>query len=310
MAAVVVGIDVSKDHLDVCLHPSGDSFRVSREAAGLEELVGRLREIQPEVVALEATGGYEVVATAELGAAGLPVVVVNPAQVRAFANALGKHAKTDRIDAAVIARFAEATRPEVRPLPDAAMRVLSALVGRRRQIVQMSVAERQRRALLTAPRLRKSIDRLLEALERELKELDKEIDDNIRNTPLWREKEDLLRSVPGIGPQIARTLIAELPELGTLDRRQAASLVGLAPFTHQSGRWRGKSYISGGRGHIRAALYMGATVAARHNPALKAFYQHLCASGKPKKVALIAVARKLIVILNAIVRDQKPWQPV
>jgi len=259
------------------------------------------------LVALEATGGFESVVAASLGTAGLPVIIVNPVQVRAFAQALGKRAKTDRIDAAVIAHFAEATNPAVRALPDDATRLLGELLARRRQIVQMIVAERQRLRAMTAPRLKQSVARLLKALQKELGALDKEIDDSVRKSPVWREKEDLLKSVPGVGPTIARTLLAELPELGTLDRREAASLAGLAPFTRQSGRWRGKSFIGGGRSNVRAMLYMGAMSAVRFNPPLRLFYQRLLAAGKPKNLALIAVARKLLTILNAIVREQKPW---
>ena len=307
MAAVVVGIDVSKEHLDVHVRPGGESFRVSRDGAGLDELAQRLQPLDAVLVAMEATGGFETVVAASLGTAGLPVIVVNPAQVRAFAHALGKRAKTDPIDAAVIAHFAEATNPEVRALPDEATRLLSDLLTRRRQIVQMIVAERQRARVLTAPRLQKSVARLLKALQRELETLDKEIDDSVRNTPAWREKEDLLRSVPGVGPTIARTLLAEMPELGTLDRREVASLAGLAPFTRQSGQWRGKSFIGGGRSRVRAMLYMGALVAVRYNPALRTFYDHLLAAGKPKMVALVAVARKLLTILNAMLRDKTPW---
>ena len=309
MAAVVVGIDVSKEHLDVHVRPGGESFRVSRDGAGLDELAQRLQPLDAVLVAMEATGGFETVVAASLGTAGLPVIVVNPAQVRAFAHALGKRAKTDPIDAAVIAHFAEATNPEVRALPDEATRLLSDLLTRRRQIVQMIVAERQRARVLTAPRLQKSVARLLKALQRELETLDKEIDDSVRNTPAWREKEDLLRSVPGVGPTIARTLLAEMPELGTLDRREVASLAGLAPFTRQSGQWRGKSFIGGGRSRVRAMLYMGALVAVRYNPALRTFYDHLLAAGKPKMVALVAVARKLLTILNLMIRDNTPWNP-
>lgn len=309
MAAVYVGVDVSKEHLDVHVRPRGESFRVSREEEGLEELLGRLEALGPSVIALEATGGFETVVAAKLGAAGLPVVVVNPVQVRAFAQALGKRAKTDLLDAAVIAHFAEAANPQVRALPDTATRLLGDLLARRKQIVQMIVAERQRAQVLTAPRLKKSVERLLKALKKELAMLDKEIDDTIRTTPLWREKEDLLRSVPGVGPTIARTLLAELPELGGLSRREVASLVGLAPFTRQSGQWRGKSFIGGGRSTVRAALFMGALVAVRCNPALKRFYEHLLARGKEKMVALIAVARKLLTVLNAILRDHRPWLP-
>jgi transposase len=308
MDATVIGIDVSKDRLDVAIRPSGEAFLVDRNAAGLEVLAGRLAALSPLVVALEATGGFETVAAAALAAAGLPVVVVNPAQIRAFAKAIGKRAKTDLIDAAVIAHFAEATRPEPRPLPDEATRLLSDLVARRRQIVEMMAAEGQRERRLTDKRLKKSIARLRKALEKELAELDSEIDDSMRGTPAWREKEDLLTSVPGIGPVIARTLIAELPELGSLSGKQIAALAGLAPYTRQSGQWKGKSFIGGGRVVVRTALFMGALVAKQHNPVLKVFFERLIATGKPKMVALIAVSRKLLVILNAILRDRRPWQ--
>jgi transposase len=308
MESVIVGIDVSKDRLDIAVLPMGESFAVERNVTGLDVLVTRLKELSPHLVALEATGGFETVVTAALASAGLPVVVVNPAQVRAFAKALGQRAKTDPIDAFVIARFAEATRPQIRALPDAQTQLLSDLVARRRQIVEMIGAERQREKR-ASKRLKKSIARLLKALERELSSLDGEIDDAVRGLPAWREKEDLLASVPGIGPTIARTLIAELPELGRLDRKQIAALAGLAPFTRRSGQWRGKSFIGGGRTSVRTALFMGAMVASRHNPVLKQFFNRLVAAGKPKMAAIIAVARKLLTILNAIVRDQKPWQP-
>ena len=307
MDATVVGIDVSKDRLDVHVEPSGEAFVVSRDAVGLEALIERLKPLAVTTVAVEATGGFETVVAASLAAAGLPVVVVNPAQVRAFAQALGKRAKTDPIDAAVIARFVTATRPEVRPLPDAETQALSDLVTRRRQIIQMIVAERQREKR-AAKRTQKSIARLLKALQKELTEIDAEIDDSVRGSPVWREKEDLLTSVPGIGPTIARTLLADLPELGTLDRRQIAALVGLAPFTRQSGQWRGGSFIGAGRALVRSAFFMGAMVAARYNSNLRDFYERLLAAGKPKMVALIAVARKLLTILNAILRDRRPWQ--
>lgn len=303
----VVGIDISKDRLDVMVRPSGESFCLGRDATGLDALIARLQPLVPIAVAIEATGGYETVVAAALGAAGLPVLVVNPAQVRAFARALGQRAKTDPIDAAVIARFVEATRPAVRPLPDEATRQLAELVGRRRQIIAMAGAERQRQKRLPAPRLQRSIARLLKALERELAELDQDIDTAVRGSPAWRETEDLLASVPGVGPIIARTLLAEMPELGHLDRREIAALAGLAPWTRQSGQWKGKSFISGGRASVRTALFTGAMVAARHNPVLKAFHDRLRAAGKPKMVALIAVARKLLTILNAIARSGSPW---
>jgi len=308
MDIIAIGIDVSKDSLDVAVRPSGDAFTVDRNAAGLELLAGRLAALSPYIVALEATGGFETVAAAALAGAGLPVVVVNPAQVRAFARAIGQRAKTDPIDAAVIAHFAEATKPELRPLPDEATRLLADLVARRRQIVEMMAAEGQRERRVTDKRLKKSTVRLRKALEKELAELDGEVDDHMRGSPAWREKEDLLASVPGIGSTIARTLIAELPELGRLNRKEIAALAGLAPFTRQSGQWKGRSFIGGGRTAVRTALFMGAMVAKRHNPVLKVFFDRLVAAGKPKMVALIAVARKLITILNAILRDQRPWQ--
>jgi transposase len=308
MESIVAGIGVSKDRLDVALRPSGEVFAVERNGAGLEHLVSRLRELAVHLIALEATGGFETIAAAALAGAGLPVVVVNPAQIRAFAKAIGQRAKTDPIDAAVIAHFAEATKPDPRPLPDEATRLLADLVARRRQIVEMIGAERQREKRVSVPHLRKSIMRLLKALEKELAGLDTDIDDAVRGSPAWRDKEDLLASVPGVGPTIARTLIAELPELGQLGRRQIAALVGLAPFTRQSGQWRGRSFIGGGRTTVRTVLFMGAMVAKRHNPALKAFFDRLVAAGKPKMVALIAVARKLLTILNAILRDNRPWQ--
>jgi len=308
METTYVGIDVSKDRLDVAVLPSGEAFVVRRDAAGLDDLLERLRPLAPALIALEATGGFETVVAATLGAAGLPVAVVNPAQVRHFAKALGQRAKTDPIDAAVIARFAATTRPEARPLPDEATQRLADMVSRRRQIVAMIVAERQRQKRFTERRLLKSIARLLEALQRELSEVEAEIDEDVRGSPAWREKEDLLASVPGIGSTIARTLMAELPELGKLDRRQIAALAGLAPFTRQSGQWKGRSFIGGGRASVRAALHMGAVTASRHNPVLSAVHRRMRAAGKPPMVVMVAIARRLLTMLNAIVRSGRPWR--
>ena len=308
MDAVIVGIDVSKDKLDVAIRPSGERLVVERSEAGLEELKNRLGALGVAVVGLEATGGYETVVAASLSAAGLPVVIVNPAQVRAFANALGKRAKTDPIDADVIAHFVEATKPKARPLPDEATRQLSDLVGRRSQIVAMMAAEQQRKKHRPNKRMLASIERLLAALQRELSDLDGQIREAIKASPVWREKDELLESVSGVGPAISGRLLAGLPELGSLDRRQIAALAGLAPWTRRSGRWKGKSFIGGGRADVRSALFMGALVAVRHNRTLKAFYQRLLAAGKEKMVALIAVARKLLTILNAILRDGEPWR--
>jgi len=307
MDAHYVGIDVSKDRLDVHVRPSGEAFVVARDDKGLAALLERLQAIAPRLIAVEATGGYENVVAAAIGGAGLPLAVVNPSQVRHYAQALGKRAKTDPVDAEVIARFAEATRPEPRALPDEATQMLAELVTRRRQIITMMVAERQRATRLPK-RLRKSCERVVRMLEKELAALDIDIDTTVRGSPAWRAKEDLLASVPGIGSITARTLIAELPELGRLDRRSLASLVGIAPFTRQSGQWRGKAFIGGGRRSVRAALFVATMAAVRHNPIIRAFRQRLLAAGKPKMVAMIACMRKLLTILNAVARDQKAWQ--
>lgn len=309
MDQVVVGIDVSKDRLDVCVLPGGDLFVVSRNAAGLSELAERLKGLSVRVIAIEATGGFETVVAASLASSGLPVAVVNPAQIRHFAQALGKRAKTDPIDAFVIARFAEATKPDVRPLDDEATQLLSALITRRRQIIDMIVAETHRERSVTDKSLKRSIAQLKMALERALSDIDTKIDEQIRSSPLWKAKEDLLSSVPGVGPITARTLIADLPELGRLSPKQIAALAGLAPYTRQSGKWRGKAFTSGGRSSVRGVLFLAAMAACRYNPVLKAFRKRLLDAGKPPKVAIIAMARKLLTILNAMIRENQPWQP-
>jgi transposase len=305
---VYVGVDVSKDRLDVHVLPSGDAFVVARDGKGVSELVERLAALPLERVAVEATGGFETVVAAALAGAGLPLVIVNPAQVRHFAQGIGQRAKTDPVDALVIARFVEATKPELRPLADGATRLLADLVGRRRQIIEMIVAERNRERRIEVKRIKKSIARLIAALEKELAEIDAEIDTGVRGSPAWREKEDLLASVPGVGAITARTLLAEMPELGALDKKKIASLAGLAPYARQSGQWKGKSMIAGGRKAVRSALFLAALSACRHNPTLKAFRDRLVEAGKPKMVAIIAAARKLLVILNAILRDRQPWR--
>jgi transposase len=309
MDATFVGIDVSKDRLDVHVRPSSEAFAVSRDGKGLEELIDRLHTLSPQLIAIEATGGFETIAAAALAGAALPLAIVNPAQVRHFAKAVGKRAKTDPIDAEVIARFAEAIKPEVRPVPDAQARLLGELVARRRQIVDMMTAERQREQRTLIVRVRKSILRHIRMLEKELAEIDDDIGTLVRSSPAWRDKEDLLVTCPGIGNTLARSLLAEMPELGSLTRRQIASLAGLAPFTRQSGRWKGKSMIAGGRAPVRTALYMAALTAISWNPPLKRFYQRLLSVGKPKMLALIAVARKILTTLNAMLRDRKQWQP-
>jgi len=303
-----VGIDVSKDRLDVHLRPAGEAFAVARDGEGLASLVGRLRGLAVELVVIEATGGFEVTVAAAIAGAGLPLAVVNPRQIRDFARAIGRLAKTDALDAEVIARFAEQIRPPVRPVPDAQARALSELVARRRQLIEMIVAETHRRRMLTQSRLVRGLERHLKALQKELTAIERDIDDEIKGSPAWREKEELLISVPGIGPTVARTLIAELPELGALGRRQIAALAGLAPINRDSGKMRGRRHIAGGRASVRSALYMAALTAIRCNPAIKLFGQRLKASGKQPKLVLIAAARKLLTIANALLRDRLPWQ--
>lgn len=307
MSEIYVGVDVSKDRLDVCVLPRGEAFALMRTPQGIDELVARLKPLAPELVVLEATGGLERVVAAALAGAGINVVAVNPRQIRDFARATGKLAKTDALDAAAIARFASAIRPPARPLRDEEAQRLAELVTRRRQVIEMAVAERNRKRLVTQVPLKKRIDKVIAVLERELADLDRDIGEKVRESPLWRETEDLLKSVPGVGDQTARALIAELPELGRLDRRAIAALVGVAPMNRDSGLWRGKRTIQGGRASVRSALYMAALVGVRFNPALKAFYQRLREAGKAPKLALVAAMRKLLTILNAIVRDKKPW---
>jgi len=308
MEQVFVGIDVAKDRLDVYVRPSGEAFAVARDSEGVAALVERLAGLRPGLIVLEATGGFETVVAGAVAAAGLPLAVVNPRQIREFARATGRLAKTDKLDAEINALFAERIQPEPRPVPDDQARALAELIARRRQVVDMMTMERNRRHMLTSKRLLKSVDRLLAVLQKELSGLEQELDDTIRGTPAWREKEELLTSVPGVGNGLARTLLADLPELGQLGRRQIASLVGVSPFNRDSGRFRGRRTTWGGRAKVRSVLYMGALVATRHNPILSVFYQRLLADGKEKKVALTAVMRKLLVILNAIVRDGTPWQ--
>ena len=304
-----VGIDVAKDRLDVHLRPSRESFAVARDGEGLVQLVERLQTLAPRLVVMEATGGYETIVASAVAAAQLPLAVVNPRQIRDFARATGRLAKTDRIDAAAIAHFAEAVRPPIRPIADAAAQALGELVARRRQVIQMIVAERNRRRRATQGRVLRAIDRHLELLHSELSELDGDIDGAIRKSPVWQADAELLVSVPGIGPATSRTLIADLPELGRLDRRKIAALVGVAPINRDSGTMRGRRSIAGGRPAVRTALFMAAMVASRKNPVIAPYYAKLRAAGKTAKQALTACIRKLVVILNAILRDRKPWQP-
>jgi transposase len=309
MDHLFVGLDVAKNHLDGHVRPTGEDFVVTHDEAGLAQLVARLRALRPTLVVLEATGGYEVTVAATLASAGLPVAVVNPRQIRDFARATGTLAKTDTLDARVIARFGEAVRPAVRPLPTDHAERLGELIARRRQLVEMLGAETNRRHQTRDRALRRRIEAHMTWLERALRDLETDLHDAIRRSPAWRETENLLTSVPGVGPITASTLIAELPELGRLDRRQIAALVGVAPFNQDSGTLRGRRTIRGGRSPVRRVLYMATLTATRHNPALAAFYQRLRSTGHPAKVALIATLRKLLTILNAILRDHRPWQP-
>ena len=302
-----VGIDVSKNHLDVHVRPTGDSFRVPYDDAGLVTLVEHVRPLAPAVLVLEATGGYEVPVAATLASAALPVAVVNPRQIRDFARATGQLAKTDTLDARIIALFAEAVRPAARPVPDEQAAALGERIARRRQLVDMLGAEHNRRRLLRDRRLQRHLDAHIAWLEEALRRLDQDLTTLIRSTPVWRETDDLLRSVPGIGPVTACTLIADLPELGRLDRRRIAALAGLAPIARDSGAFRGRRMIMGGRPHIRRVLYMATLTAIKHNPAIRAFHRRLVTAGRPGKVALTAAMRKLLTILNAMLRDRRPW---
>lgn len=304
--SIYIGIDVAKGRLDIAVRPGKEELSVDNDEAGIGTLVSRLKSLKPVLVVLEATGGLELPVTAALATAEMPAVVVNPRQVRDFARATGQLAKTDRLDAQVLARFGEAVQPTPRPLRDAEAQALSALLTRRRQVVEMVTAEKNR--LHTArPSVRKEIRRHIVWLEKSLVKLDSDLGDSLRQSPLWREQDDLLRSVPGVGPVLSLTLLAELPELGTLDRWQIASLVGVAPLNRDSGVLRGKRTVWGGRARVRAALYMGTLVATRYNPVIKAFYDRLCAAGKPKKVALTACMRKLLVILNSMLKRRIKW---
>jgi transposase len=308
---MLVGIDVAKAELVVGTRPAGERWAVANDERGVRTLVERLTRDAPELIVLEATGGYELLAVGALAAAGLPVVVVNPRQVRDFARATGQLAKTDRIDADVLALFAERVRPEVRPLRAEDAQELDALLARRRQLLDMLQAERNRLGQVFGrghARVKKSLKTHIAYLERELRVADSDLGTMIRQSPAWRERDDLLQSVPGVGPVLSRTLLADLPELGRLSRREIAKLVGIAPLSRDSGTLRGRRYIQGGRASVRAVLYMAALVATKRNAVIRAFYQRLLAAGKPKKLALVACMRKLLTILNVMARTQQRWR--
>jgi transposase len=303
-----VGLDVAKAHLDLAVDPPTAPQRFVHDDAGLTALVAHVQALAPALIVLEATGGYETDVATALALAGLPVAVVNPRQVRDFAKALGHLAKTDQLDAAVLARFAARVQPPPRPLPDAAHQELTALVARRRQLVEMLTAERNRLPLARG-RVQHDVQVHIHFLEQRLKDTDTDLRTTIQASPVWRTREQLLRSVPGIGPTTAVTLLADLPELGQLSRQQIAALVGVAPLNRDSGTRHGPRVTWGGRAAVRAPLYMATRVATRWNPTIKAFYQRLRAGGKPDKVALVAAMHKLLTILNAMVKAQRAWQP-
>ena len=305
--SIYVGIDVAKAQVDVAVRPTDDRWEVSHDETGVRQLVSQLKALEPVMVLLEASGGLEVPLVAALAAHSVPVVVVNPRQVRDFARATGKLAKTDALDAAVLAHFAEAVRPPVRPLRDAETQALNSLAARRHQVMTMLVSEKNRLSAATTVAVRPRIEAHIAWLERELDDLDEGLRQTLRQSPVWRDKDDLLRTVPGVGEQVSLSLLAYLPELGTLDRREIAALVGVAPFNRDSGTLRGKRTVWGGRARVRAALYMGALVASRFNPLIRDFYQRLLAAGKPKKLALTACMRKLLVILNSMLKHRSPW---
>jgi transposase len=302
-----VGIDISKEKLDIALRPAGTHKEFTYDDEGITKLLGYLHGIKPVIVVMEATGGYETLIAASLGIANIPIAVVNPRHVRNFAKATGTLAKTDTIDAQVIAHFAEAVKPQPPPVTDDQSRELKEVLARRRQIIEMITAEKNR-----LPKARECIRAHIEAhikwLHQELNDIDTRLGDLVKNSPLWRAKDNLLRSVPGVGFVLSMTLLADLPELGRLNRHQIAALAGVAPFNRDSGTLRGKRTVWGGRTHVRSSLYMSALVATRYNPVIKAFYERLCTAGKCKKAALTACMRKLLVILNAIVRTGIPWK--
>jgi len=307
-----VGIDVAKAALVIAVRPSGERWSVTNDERGVATLVARLRALAPQLIVLEATGGYELLGVAALAAAALPVVVVNPRQVRDFARATGQLAKTDRIDADLLALFADRVRPAVRPIADAEAQELDALLTRRRQLLEMLGAERHRLGQVFGKGkrpVRKGLKAHISYLERELHMADTDLGELVRQSPAWRERDDLLQSVPGVGRVVSLTLLAELPELGRLSRRAIAKLVGIAPLSRDSGTLRGRRFVQGGRASVRAMLYMAALVATKRNTLIRAFYQRLVAAGKPKKLALVACMRKLLTILNTMVRTRQPWCP-
>jgi len=305
---VFIGIDVSKNHLDVAIRPTEETYQVNNDEEGVAELVWRIQQISPALIVMEATGGYETLAASALGVAGEPLAIVNPRQARDFAKSLGRLAKTDKIDASMLAHFGEATRPKVSKLPDKQTESLQAMLVRRRQLINMLVAEKNRYGM-THESQRESVLKHIEWLEAELAEQDEALQEELQQSPVWQEKEKVLQSVPGVGPVTVMTLLAELPELGQINRKKIAALVGVAPYNCDSGKMHGKRAIWGGRATVRNALYMATLSATRHNEVIRTHYHHLLDEGKPKKVALVACMRKLLTILNALIRTMSIWQP-
>jgi transposase len=306
---IFVGVDIAKADFVVACRPDGTSWTATNDPEGVAATAARLRTLTPTLIVVEATGGYERALVAALATTGLPVVVANPRQVRDFAKATGRLAKTDRLDADILALFAERVRPTPRPLPEPVLQHLDALMTRRRQLLDMLTAERNRLEHAAAP-IRRSLGDHIRWLERRIADVDRDLDHTIESSPIWRAKENLLRSVPGVGPVVSRTLLADVPELGRLNRKEIAALVGVAPLARDSGTLRGKRTVWGGRAPVRAALYMAALVATRRNPVLCVFYRRLVEVGKPKKVALVACMRKLLTILNAMMRTNTTWQQI
>jgi transposase len=305
---VFVGIDIAQERLDVHVLPQGDAFKYQNDANGIERLVRHLQKVAPTVIVVEASGGFEISLAAELGAANLPLAIVNPRLVRDFARGIGKRAKTDAIDAYVLASFAQTNKIEPRPLPSEEEQLIKDLVRRRQQLISLRATEKNRLHRVRSKPVRESILVVIQTLDEQVRNIDRDLDNILRSSPLWREKEDLLKSFSGVGPVTARTLLALLPELGKANRQQIAALVGLAPLNRDSGKMRGKRMIAGGRTDVRNALYMAAVSASKHNITIKAFYQRLKQAGKPAKVALTACMRRILVILNAMIKTKRPFE--
>ena len=304
-----VGIDVSKSTLDVCIEPAVQTLHVTYDEAGIKQIVVRLKEVCPTLIVMEATGGLEVRIATELASKGLPVAVINPRQARDFAKATGQLAKTDLVDAAVLAAFAKAIRPQARPLKDADTRALDDMVGRRRQLIDMRVQETLRLGTAASKPLEKSLKKHIVWLDKQIAEIDTDLTNRLRESDVWRTKDDLLRGIPGVGPVTTLTMLAKCPELGMLNRREIAALTGVAPLANDSGKHRGKRFIWGGRADVRAVLYMAAITAIRYNDTIKEFADRLKQAGKPPKVVIVACMRKLLIIMNSMLKNNTPWNP-